>query len=686
MIIQQTSFNHFFSRPNTEFVIPVYQRNYAWQKQNCEQLLDDILSIAKDTNKQHFLGTITYIRHPIQPYGDEFVIIDGQQRITTLMLLLKAMQSKTKDENLSVGISSYLNLGINKDKTKLRLKPIKKDREALEYVMSGRWTEFTGFSNIKDNYRFFTNEINKVLEKGYEIGQIFNSFSQLQISMIELEQSKGDDPQLVFERINATGIHLKGLDLIRNFLMMELSPNEQERIFNYWAGIENLLGNEKDSEKIISKFISVYLRIYYGKSLKDDEKDIYNKFKQLRKNNFYNDSEKILKDMLKFARIYKMITDKNFSWEYVNEISREKRILRKKISLIDYLQFGTAYPFLMRLIDNFEISRLDFKNFNGILDLLISYFVRRAICSVATNALNDVLYSAYSKLNENISVESVAKYLGQKSGNEVFPNAVMLKLNFLNSAIFKSKKVVSLVLYEIEKLDNHEVPTLESLNIEHFYPQTPTKEWREMLGDEWNSLEQNYIDTFGNLTLTDSALNSKLSNKPFEEKVCLYVNKGSLHLNKYFCRCNKWNIDEIKKRAEWLFDKFNEVEIFRDIEDEFRQIPDKITLIDDWTGLKPRFLKLPDGSEKSVSSVRDTVKAIIEYLIENHSDELDTALKQGFEFIEFGEVENKDGAVVERFGEFTFVRNASASSLRSAMKKLVETCDLEPDEFEVITL
>lgn len=686
MIIQQTSFNHFFSRPNTEFVIPVYQRNYAWQKQNCEQLLDDILSIAKDTNKQHFLGTITYIRHPIQPYGDEFVIIDGQQRITTLMLLLKAMQSKTKDENLSVGISSYLNLGINKDKTKLRLKPIKKDREALEYVMSGRWTEFTGFSNIKDNYRFFTNEINKVLEKGYEIGQIFNSFSQLQISMIELEQSKGDDPQLVFERINATGIHLKGLDLIRNFLMMELSPNEQERIFNYWAGIENLLGNEKDSEKIISKFISVYLRIYYGKSLKDDEKDIYNKFKQLRKNNFYNDSEKILKDMLKFARIYKMITDKNFSWEYVNEISREKRILRKKISLIDYLQFGTAYPFLMRLIDNFEISRLDFKNFNGILDLLISYFVRRAICSVATNALNDVLYSAYSKLNENISVESVAKYLGQKSGNEVFPNAVMLKLNFLNSAIFKSKKVVSLVLYEIEKLDNHEVPTLESLNIEHFYPQTPTKEWREMLGDEWNSLEQNYIDTFGNLTLTDSALNSKLSNKPFEEKVCLYVNKGSLHLNKYFGRCKKWNIDEIKKRAEWLFDKFNEVEIFRDIEDEFRQIPDKITLIDDWTGLKPRFLKLPDGSEKSVSSVRDTVKAIIEYLIENHSDELDTALKQGFEFIEFGEVENKDGAVVERFGEFTFVRNASASSLRSAMKKLVETCDLEPDEFEVITL
>ena len=686
MIIQQTSFNHFFSRPNTEFVIPVYQRNYAWQKQNCEQLLDDILSIAKDTNKQHFLGTITYIRHPIQPYGDEFVIIDGQQRITTLMLLLKAMQSKTKDENLSVGISSYLNLGINKDKTKLRLKPIKKDREALEYVMSGRWTEFTGFSNIKDNYRFFTNEINKVLEKGYEIGQIFNSFSQLQISMIELEQSKGDDPQLVFERINPTGIHLKGLDLIRNFLMMELSPNEQERIFNYWAGIENLLGNEKDSEKIISKFISVYLRIYYGKSLKDDEKDIYNKFKQLRKNNFYNDSEKILKDMLKFARIYKMITDKNFSWEYVNEISREKRILRKKISLIDYLQFGTAYPFLMRLIDNFEISRLDFKNVNGILDLLISYFVRRAICSVATNALNDVLYSAYSKLNENISVESVAKYLGQKSGNEVFPNAVMLKLNFLNSAIFKSKKVVSLVLYEIEKLDNHEVPTLESLNIEHFYPQTPTKEWREMLGDEWNSLEQNYIDTFGNLTLTDSALNSKLSNKPFEEKVCLYVNKGSLHLNKYFCRCNKWNIDEIKKRAEWLFDKFNEVEIFRDIEDEFRQIPDKITLIDDWTGLKPRFLKLPDGSEKSVSSVRDTVKAIIEYLIENHSDELDTALKQGFEFIEFGEVENKDGAVVERFGEFTFVRNASASSLRSAMKKLVETCDLEPDEFEVITL
>ena len=558
MVIQQTSFDHFFSRPNTEFVIPVYQRNYAWQKRNCQQLLDDILAVAKDPNKQHFLGTITYIRHPIQPYGDEFVIIDGQQRITTLMLLLKALQSKTKDENLSVGITSYLNFGV-KDETKLRLKPIKKDREALEYVMSGRWNEFMGHSNIKDNYRFFITEINKALGKGYEVGQIFNSFSQLKISMIELEQSKGDDPQMVFERINATGLHLKGLDLIRNFLMMELEPSEQERIFDdYWAKIEEFLSDERNAEKIIENFIKTYLRLYYGKALKDDENLIYIAFKMLREKLFNKDSEKILIDMLKFARIYKIIIDKNFTWQYENETSKEKRILREKISLIDYLQFGTAYPFLMRLIDNFENSQLDFENFNGILDLLISYFVRRAVCALLTATLNDVIYGLYKRLNGNISADSVAKHLGQKSGNEVFPNAQMLMRNFENQSI-KSKKVISLVLYEIEKLDNLEVPEFENLNIEHFYPQTPTKEWREMIGndDEIRNLEQNYIDTFGNLTLTDGTLNSKLGNKPFEEKVRLYVDKGSLHLNKYFDMCDKWNIDEIKKWAKWLFDKFN---------------------------------------------------------------------------------------------------------------------------------
>lgn len=287
-------------------------------------------------------------------------------------------------------------------------------------------------------------EINKALEKGYEVGQIFNSFARLQIATIELEQSKGDDPQMIFERINATGLHLKGLDLIRNFLMMELKPDEQVRIFkDYWAKIEKKFSDEK----IIQKFITVYLRIYKGANVKDDEIEIYKSFKDLRKDTFDDDSEKILKDMIKFARIYKIIIDKKYRnelWQYENEIRKEKEILCEKIDVIHYLDFGTAYPFVMRLIDDFENTKLDFKNLSEILDLLISFFVRRSICALPTASLNKMLYPLYNRLKKDdgeISANAVARYFGQKSGNEVFPNSAMLKRNFESTALFKSKKL-----------------------------------------------------------------------------------------------------------------------------------------------------------------------------------------------------------------------------------------------------
>ncbi len=411
----------------------------------------------------------------------------------------------------------------------------------------------------------------------------------------------------------------------------------------------------------------------------------------LRENLFSKDSEKILIDMLKFARIYKIIIDKNALWQYDNENPKEKRILREKINLIDDLQFGTAYPFVMRLIDDFENGELDFENLSEILNLLISYFVRRSICALPTASLNKILYSLYNRLKkdyEELSANAVARYLGEKGDSEVFPNASMLERNFENTALFKSKKIVSLVLYEIEKLKNHEVPSLENLNIEHFYPQTPTKEWREMVGDEATNLEQNYLDTLGNLTLLNAGLNSKAGNKSFEDKVKMYEDKGSLHLNRYFSNCDKWDIDEIKKRSKWLFERFKEIEIFKDIGDEFRRKPELITLENDWTFLKPSRVKFPNGNETSVSSVQNVVKVIIEYLATNHADDLEVALRQNFSFIYFGEVEQKPirSIEIDIFGECKFVCNAGAESLRPNLKKLVEACGLEPSEFEVITI
>lgn len=492
---------------------------------------------------------------------------------------------------------------------------------------------------------------------------------------------------MVFERINATGLHLKGLDLIRNYLMMTYSSMEQERLFkDYWAKIEENFKDDKDSEKIISKFIAVYLRIYYGTNLKDDENEIYESFKALQKNTFENKSEKILLDMMKFARIYKIIIDKNAFWRYENEDNKQKGELRRKINLIEQIGFGAAIPFVMRLIDDFENARLDFENFNEILNLLISYFVRGTICSTRTASLQN-FYDTYKRIENNggINIENLARHLGQKSGNEIFPNNQMTHRCFLEQAL-KSKKVVSLIFYEIEKLTNYEVPDLESLNIEHFYPQTPTQQWREMLGDEATNLEQNYLNTLGNLTLTDKGLNSKIRNKSFEDKVKMYEDFGALHLNRYFSNCDKWGIDEIKARAKELFNQLSQIEIFKDLKDEFRRTRELITLESDWHYLKPSMILFANGNEKTVSSVQDLARSIIQYLIENHPQELDIALKQGLSCIHFGEVEKEHlplRSMIADFGEFKFICHAAAHSICTNLKKLVEACGLEPSEFEI---
>lgn len=686
MNVQLTTLNQFFSLNSVEFVIPVYQRNYAWQKTHCKRLLDDILDVADKKHDTHFFGTITYILHPnTQHFGNEYVIIDGQQRITTVMLLLKALQKKTKNEDLRDMIEKYLNFG-SKDKAKLRLKPIKKDRDALDCVMNDK--QFMGgVSNIVDNFRFFNGELNGALARGFEIEQIFNCFERLQIAVLSLEQNKGDDPQMVFERINATGLHLKGLDLIRNYLMMEHNAQEQEEIFErYWRVLEEILGEEKDGEKIITKFITVYLRIYYGASLKEDESKIYEALKELRKDNFNNDSKEILRDMVKFARIYKIIIDKNAIWSYEGEIPAQKREIREKLKYLVDLQFGLSFPLVMCLIDDFERQKLEFEDLNGILNLLISFFVRRAICSLSAAPLNKTIYGMYKKLNGEMSVASFARFLGAKSGSEIFPSDEMVRRNFIQMPIYKSRKIVSLVLYKIEQLTNREAPAPEQLNIEHFYPQTQTSLWREMVGDEFELLEREFIDTFGNLTLSDANLNSKIQNKSFEQKLKFYEDHGSLHLNRYFSNRDKCGISEIKSRANDLFQSFNKIEIFKDISNEFRRIEEKFTLANDLTGIKPRYVKFPNQTQKPINTIKELAIAIIEYLIANAPDELSKAINSGFGFIEFGTIEKGDGWICEDFGEFSFVCTASARTICANLRKLVEACEFEADEFEIMTI
>ncbi len=563
----QSTINDFFALTGTIFSIPVYQRNYTWEEENCEKLLQDIVSISQN-KKTHFMGSITYILHLIDDEKSlrqlqEFVIIDGQQRVTTIMLLLKAIETKIQNEGIKKEIDNLLNLSGQR----LRLKPIKSDKEAFDLVMQNRSHELQGVSHIRNNYKFFTKELENYISKGYRIEEIYGAFLRLKIVAIGLELGE-DDPQVVFESINATGVQLKGLDLIRNYLMMGENSDRQKHLYDtYWVPLENWLG-----EKDLNDFIKTYLRIYFEDKVKEGEREVYYTLKAHHRDNFPNDIEALMKDMREYGRIYQIFLDRD---HYFLECGDPQQLanLRLRVKDLVKIKFGVANPFVLRCARDFEEGKLDYENFYEILQILISYFVRRSVCGESTNALNKVLYPLYRQLKlyrqlENVSADALKRYLGKSVGQIVFPNDDRIKEAFLVRNAYSTNPVCKFILLEIEKLSNAEPPKEEDLEVEHFYPKTPTQEWRDMVGD-YDTFEQDCLNNFGNLTL--SGQNQKLGNKPYEAKIELMEQYSSLHLNDYFINnTHSWGIEEVRKRSEYLADQFCQVGLFKDLPKEYR--------------------------------------------------------------------------------------------------------------------
>ncbi|MUU29038.1 DUF262 domain-containing protein, partial [Helicobacter pylori] len=462
----QSTINDFFALTGTIFSIPVYQRNYTWEEENCEKLLQDIVNISQN-KKTHFMGSITYILHLIDDEKSlrqlqEFVIIDGQQRITTIMLLLKAIETKIQNEGIKKEIDGLLNLSGQR----LRLKPIKSDKEAFDLVMQNRSHELQGVSHIRNNYRFFTKELDKYLEKGYRIEEIYGAFLRLKIVAVGLELGE-DDPQVVFESINATGVQLKGLDLIRNYLMMGENSDRQKHLYEaYWVPLENWLG-----EKDLNDFIKTYLRIYLENKLKEEEREVYYALKAHHRDNFSDDIQGLMSDMREYGRIYQIFLDRDHYFLGRGD-PQQLANLRLHIKDLVKIKFGVAKPFILRCARDFEEGKLDYENFHEILQILTSYYVRRSVCG-DSNALNKFLYPLYRQL-ENVSADALKRYLGRSVGRTAFPNDDRIRAAFLVRNAYSANQVCKFILLEIEKLSNAEPPREENLEVEHFYPKTPT--------------------------------------------------------------------------------------------------------------------------------------------------------------------------------------------------------------------
>ena len=524
----------FIGNGKKTFNIPVYQRNYDWKEEQCRKLFEDIQNIVKsDYEIEHFLGTVVFVSSKSEMNFNEYVLIDGQQRITSIMLLLKVLHEKVTDENDKEEIwEEYLiNKRAPEENLRIRLKPVESDGMPYKKLIEENDVSLT--SNVCKNYRLFEKLIQ---ESNYSAEEIYKALGKIELVYIQLEKGKkSENPQMIFESLNSTGLSLTQGDLIRNYLLMNHEYEKQKMLYkNFWLEIEKRITNEK-----ISDFVRDYLTMKNG-SISNKDK-VYDDFKKyIKQNNENMDEEGILEELKTYSEYY--------SW-FLNGNSPNNKI-NEKLSEFRYLRNTTVYPLILSVFeDTYSYKNINENELFDILNLLISYIFRRSVCGYTTNSLNKVFASIVVLLKSKDIYKQIEKGLMSKSfpGDEEF-RAEFIKCNFYK----KGTEFCKYTLKLLETFENKEQTDMENITIEHIMPQTLNSEWRIELGSKFEQIHSEYINTIGNLTLT--GYNPELSNKNFELKK-RYYEESNIKMSREIANYDKWKDTEIKDRAEQLFEK-----------------------------------------------------------------------------------------------------------------------------------
>ena len=536
---------------DTTFFIPVYQRDYNWEEKQCQILLNDIISVYENKNSTHFIGSIVYIKENIYATDEkkELEIIDGQQRLTTLTLLLMVIYHISKNRKMRKINSEqiYEQYLVNKYSTKsikLKLLVPEENLKILDDLLNERFQNLKNYeeTNIFKNYMYFKNKIEAENEE--KIEKILIGFKKLIFIEISLEKGK-DEPQKIFESLNSTGLALSQADLIRNYILMNQDKEKQNEIFkDIWVPIENNCKIKNIQNKKIENYTSDFIRDYL--TLKTGEIPSKNKVFEIFKKYYEVKEDKKLQKIKNYSNIYSMILNP--------ELEKNKKI-REELKNFKLLGYSIINPFLMGIIKKFQEEIINEKEIIEILSLIQSYLWRRYITGEPTNALNKTFQNLYLRIFEKSEgdnyFEKIAKILIEKN----FPTDEELKIELKIKNVYKEKERLKYVFKKLENYSHKELIDFENedITIEHIFPQKPTKKWEEVLGSEINEMII-FKDTLPNLTLTGS--NSNLGNKTFLEKRDLIRNgykESKLYLNKYLAEINEWNIIEMNKRYEVLF-------------------------------------------------------------------------------------------------------------------------------------
>lgn len=645
-----------------QYVVPLFQRSYSWEKKEWEALWEDLIELTEqETMKPHFMGSIVRMQTDSVSEGvSKYLLVDGQQRLATILILLAVVRDRAKQnpdaEVCELGEEINETILINRFKKgseRYKLQPTQSDRPDFHKIID------TGSPNsekslINECYRFFEKKIRR---QDIALNPIKNAIIS-GFSVVDITLDDDENPYLVFESLNYKGKSLSQADLIRNYFFMKIQEDKQEEIYaQYWKPMQDALGNSLDE----------CLRHYL---MKDGsavvKRKVYFEFKS--KIDCQNPLEP-LKDLTKFAEYYHKLI----------EPSREEdKLISNYLIRLKRLDVTTVYPFLLNCYDDYAEGDLSIDKFVEVLKVVENFIIRRFVCNVHTNSLNQLFPSLYGQIKQKTGVgflEGLKNTLAAQKYPRDEDFKSRLKEVELYSKIGSKREKGKLILESIEQFFAHkEAVSFENLTIEHIMPQTLNEDWEKSLGEDWETTHELLLHTLGNLTLT--GYNGKLSNDSFSKKRGVLIRESHVELNKYFQEKTTWQKEDIEARSEYL------AEICLQIWPYFGDASQKKSTVEDTvTGTKAKSLSLL-GTKYPVNSWQDVLVTTMNILADLDEDKFKELVEDEPSFVNWNgqeirrrKKELNNGAFIET--------NLSTREINSRCLKALERFGLSSEDWQV---
>lgn len=554
----------FIGTDRRQFVVPIYQRKYKWTIEQCSRLIDDMLR-ASSKKLEHFTGAIVY-KERLGGSPRVADLVDGQQRITTVMLMVKALEiigssKKAVDKDYLYVFNSttcWLYADKNDPEKGLKVKPSKNDETVFRLIMQAKTLkeleddplivkdkEDLLFANFKAIHARFLDEISKGKNIRYDLFE-----GLLKLVIVEMSLETGDDAQEIFESINSLGMKLSNADLIRNYLLMS-NANQDSLYRNHWEPMQDNLIGEDNMEDFVNDYL--LMRKCYPINYADIYKEYVSYADELYKGTDV-DKEALIQDLHSVAEIYQPFLRNSSSY------SASTNMLMQELRDMDQ---STAYPFLMRVFLDQKSGLIDEETLDKVINLIITYLVRRTICGIATHSLRGFMLNLYNRIfkieaNKKRYYESVFAFFQTLQTNDAMPTKTLLEEKLATAPLYNNIKFVTYLLFRIENgrfpHPYSEFAATNSPSVEHIMPQTLTPDWESILGENYEEIHQTYLGTLGNLSLSSRPKNSNMGNEPFEAKKQILLTDGSKFnvLNKDVIASDKFTLNEIVAREKRL--------------------------------------------------------------------------------------------------------------------------------------